>query len=86
VCFIIFYKSAAIELKIKRICDAFSANRYDLSNLNQSLELEKQEKDNLKEMLDVSILSMINVHCPLFLTAAGVDQDFKSLVAEYQLL
>ena len=55
-CFIIFYKSASIELKIKRICDAFSANRYDLSNLNQSFELEKQEKDNLKEMLDVSTL------------------------------
>jgi V-type H+-transporting ATPase subunit a len=40
VCFIIFYKSTAIEAKIKRICDAFSANRYDLSNLNKPNELD----------------------------------------------
>ena len=34
ICFIIFYKSQSIETKIKRICDAFNANRYDLNNLN----------------------------------------------------
>lgn len=52
VCFIIFYKSVAIEAKIKRICDAFSANRYDLANLNHPVELEKQQKQNQREMLD----------------------------------
>jgi V-type H+-transporting ATPase subunit a len=41
VCFIIFYKSAAIEKKIVRICDAFGANRYDLSNLNRPHELDR---------------------------------------------
>ena len=54
VCFIIFYKSTAIENKIKKICDAFSANRYDLSNLNNSQELEKQQQDNHRELVDVS--------------------------------
>lgn len=51
-CFIIFYKSAAIETKIKRICDAFSANRYDLSNLNKPHELDAQQQQNHREMLD----------------------------------
>ena len=53
-CFIIFYKSTAIESKIKRICDAFSANRYDLSNLNQTQELDKQQQDNFREMTEVN--------------------------------
>lgn len=53
VCFIIFYKSSAIESKIKRICDAFSANRYDLSNLSNTHELDKQTSDNFKDMNDV---------------------------------
>ena len=53
-CFIIFYKSTAIESKIKRICDAFSANRYDLSNLNQTQELDKQQQDNHREMTEVN--------------------------------
>lgn len=56
VCFIIFYKSTAIETKIKRICDAFSANRYDLSNLNMSSELDKQQQDNHREMTDAKIV------------------------------
>ena len=52
ICFIIFYKSQSIETKIKRICDAFNANRYDLSNLNRLDLLEKQQQDNLKELQD----------------------------------
>eukprot|EP01032_Pedospumella_encystans_P019110 gene19110-21736_t len=50
VCFIVFYKSSAIEAKIKRICDAFSANRYNLSDLNRPQELEYQQKQNHREM------------------------------------
>jgi V-type H+-transporting ATPase subunit a len=52
VCFIVFYKSSAIETKIKRICDAFSANRYNLSDLNRPQELEYQQKQNHREMVD----------------------------------
>ncbi len=51
-CFIIFYKSAAIETKIKRICDAFGANRYNLSDLNRPRELEEQQQRNYREMED----------------------------------
>lgn len=51
-CFIIFYKSASIETKIKRICDAFGANRYDLSNLNRPHELDAQQQQNHRELLD----------------------------------
>lgn len=52
VCFIIFYKSSAIEVKIKRICDAFSAHRYNLNDLNRPQELEYQQKQNHREMVE----------------------------------
>jgi V-type H+-transporting ATPase subunit a len=52
ICFIIFYKSSSIESKIRRICDAFSANRYDLSNLNRLNELEAQQKENHRELVE----------------------------------
>ena len=66
VCFIIFYKSTSIESKIKRICDAFSANRYDLSNLNQTQELDKQQQDNHREMTEVIKPSSILLHSILY--------------------
>jgi len=56
ICFIIFYKSASIETKIKRICDAFSANRYDLSNLNRTFELQGQQQKNHREMVDAKVV------------------------------
>ena len=65
-CFIIFYKSTAIESKIKRICDAFSANRYDLSNLNQTQELDKQQQDNHREMAEVQNFSIAYHYCNVF--------------------
>ena len=52
VCFIVFYKSAAIESKIVRICEAFSAHRYDLSELNRPDRLEGLQRSNHMEMLD----------------------------------
>ena len=52
VCFIIFYKSAAIEKKIHRICDAFGANRYDLSNLSRPHELDSLQQENHREMFE----------------------------------
>jgi V-type H+-transporting ATPase subunit a len=39
VCFIVFYKSAAIEAKIRRVCDAFNANRYTYGTLHTNLIL-----------------------------------------------
>lgn len=56
VCFIIFYKSVAIEGKIKRICDAFNANRYDLTNLNHPKALETLQAANQREMLDAKVV------------------------------
>lgn len=50
--FIIYYKSTAIEGKIKRICDAFSAHRYDLHNLDRPRELEQQQQSNYRELED----------------------------------
>ncbi|KAJ1420219.1 V-type ATPase, V0 complex, 116kDa subunit family, partial [Ochromonadaceae sp. CCMP2298] len=56
VCFIIFFKSTAIEAKIRRICDAFSANRYDMSDLNRPKELEYKQKQNQREMQEAKVV------------------------------
>jgi V-type H+-transporting ATPase subunit a len=56
--FIIFYKSQAIEGKIKRICDSFNCRRFDLTDLDRPhLLLEKQESNHkdireAKQVLD----------------------------------
>ena len=52
VVFIVFYKSSSIESKIKRICDAFSAHRYDLRNFDAPRELEAQQQVNNRELED----------------------------------
>lgn len=51
-CFIIFYKSAAIEGKIKKICEGFAANRYDLANLHRPAIMESIQQQNYRELLD----------------------------------
>ena len=56
VCFIIFYKSSAIETKIKRICDAFNAHRYNLNDLNRPQELDYQQKQNHREMTEAKTI------------------------------
>jgi len=48
-CFIIFYKSAAIEAKLKRICDSFSANRYDLTEIHRPDVIKGIQEQNLRE-------------------------------------
>eukprot|EP00595_Chromulina_sp_UTEXLB2642_P002985 CAMPEP_0196767516 /NCGR_PEP_ID=MMETSP1095-20130614/41710_1 /TAXON_ID=96789 ORGANISM="Chromulina nebulosa, Strain UTEXLB2642" /NCGR_SAMPLE_ID=MMETSP1095 /ASSEMBLY_ACC=CAM_ASM_000446 /LENGTH=876 /DNA_ID=CAMNT_0042135939 /DNA_START=84 /DNA_END=2711 /DNA_ORIENTATION=+ len=68
VCFIIFYKSEAIEIKIKRICDAFAANRYDLSNLNRINELEAQKQNNYRELIEAKGVLDSNTEARLRLT------------------
>jgi V-type H+-transporting ATPase subunit a len=65
VCFIIFYKSIALEQKIKRICDAFNANRYDLTNLHRPNELESQQNQNQREMLDAKTVLDKNTEAKL---------------------
>jgi V-type H+-transporting ATPase subunit a len=65
ICFIIFYKSTSIETKIKRICDAFNAHRFDLSNLNQMAELEAQQNQNQKEMLEAKTIIDKNIETRL---------------------
>jgi len=56
VVFIVFYKSAAIEGKIKRICDAFSAHRFDLRNLDRPQDIEAQEQANGRELQDAKVV------------------------------
>lgn len=52
VVFIIFYKSVAIESKIKKICDAFSAHRFDVRNLDNPKDLDQQQQLNHRELED----------------------------------
>lgn len=50
--FLILYKSSAIEGKIKRICDAFAAHRFDLPNLDRRRDVENQMQSNQRELED----------------------------------
>jgi V-type H+-transporting ATPase subunit a len=52
VVFVIFFKSSAIETKVKRICDAFSAHRFDVKKLDRPRELEQQQDANHRELED----------------------------------
>jgi V-type H+-transporting ATPase subunit a len=56
VCFIIFYKSLAIEMKIKKICDAFSASRYELRDLNNPHRMSAQLQENQRELKDAKVV------------------------------
>lgn len=53
-CFIVFYKSTAIEMKIKKICDAFGVNRYNLNNLYRPQELDSQLSENESEIVQAT--------------------------------
>ncbi|KAL7580115.1 hypothetical protein ACA910_012875 [Epithemia clementina (nom. ined.)] len=50
--FIIFYKSESIESKLKKICDAFSAHRYSLPDMDDSPAVEKMLTENAQELVD----------------------------------
>ena len=50
--FIIFYKSEAIEQKLKKICDAFSAHRYSLPDMDDSTAVDKMLTENAQELVD----------------------------------
>lgn len=50
--FIIFYKSESIESKLKRICDAFSAHRYSLPDMDDAGSVDKMLTENAQELVD----------------------------------
>ena len=50
--FICFYKSSAIETKLRKICDAFSAHRYSLPDMNDDHAVSKMLADNAGELSD----------------------------------
>jgi V-type H+-transporting ATPase subunit a len=50
--FLIFYKSATIEMKLKRICDAFMAHRYTLPDMDDLGTVQKLLEENRSELVD----------------------------------
>jgi V-type H+-transporting ATPase subunit a len=50
--FLIFFKSATIETKLKRICDAFMAHRYTLPDMDDLDTVQKLLDENRKELID----------------------------------
>ena len=50
--FIIFYKSESIEIKLKKICDAFQAHRYSLPDMDDASSVDKMLTENAQELVD----------------------------------
>jgi len=50
--FIIFYKSASIEAKLKKICDAFLAHRYSLPDMDDAPAVDRMLTENAQELVD----------------------------------
>lgn len=50
--FIIFYKSESIEMKLKKICDAFSAHRYSLPDMDDAPSVDRMLTENAQELVD----------------------------------
>ena len=63
VVFIIFYQSAVIESKIKRVCDAFGARRYTIPDVaeDEGVALAGAMRANLRELVGVIITVVIIV-------------------------
>jgi V-type H+-transporting ATPase subunit a len=61
VCFIMFFKSAAMEVKLKRICDAFAANRYDVSAIHNADVMRHLSQQNQREMKDTKTILDANI-------------------------
>lgn len=58
--FIIFYKSESIETKLKKICDAFSAHRYSLPDMDDASSVDKMLTENAQELVDSRTVLMKN--------------------------
>jgi len=50
--FLVFFKSAAIEIKLKKICDAFMAHRYTLPDMDDMTNLHRLLDQNRTELTD----------------------------------
>ena len=50
--FIIFYKSESIEVKLKKICDAFAAHRYSLPDMDDAPSVDRMLTENAQELVD----------------------------------
>ena len=50
--FIIFYKSESIEIKLKKICDAFQAHRYSLPDMDDAESVDTMLTENAQELVD----------------------------------
>jgi V-type H+-transporting ATPase subunit a len=50
--FIVFYKSASIESKLKKICDAFMAHRYSLPDMDDGPAIDRMLTENAQELVD----------------------------------
>ncbi|CAN0039443.1 unnamed protein product [Ectocarpus sp. 4 AP-2014] len=72
--FIIFYKAAAIESKIKKICEAFRAKRYDLPEMDDGEGVKKLMYDNYGEMHDARVVLLKNRDARMSLCATAADR------------
>ena len=68
VIFWVFYKSSSIESKIQRICDAFGAKRYDVSEVQHPEALARIHQTNFKEMQEAKKILSISSDTRLKLT------------------
>lgn len=50
--FIVFFKSLAIETKLKKICDAFLAHRYSLPDMDDAPSVDRMLTENAQELVD----------------------------------
>lgn len=58
------WQAAAIEAKVKKICDAFKARLYPLPNMDEPSAVKKLMNDNYTEMHDarVVLLKVSSIH------------------------
>jgi V-type H+-transporting ATPase subunit a len=61
--FIIFYKSESIEAKLKKICDAFSAHRYSLPDMDDAPSVDRMLTENAQELVDSRTVLLKNQDC-----------------------
>lgn len=50
--FIVFYKSQAIEVKLKKICGAFQAHRYSIPDMDDTTSVDNMLTENSQELVD----------------------------------
>eukprot|EP00537_Pseudo-nitzschia_pungens_P003976 CAMPEP_0172369544 /NCGR_PEP_ID=MMETSP1060-20121228/33243_1 /TAXON_ID=37318 /ORGANISM="Pseudo-nitzschia pungens, Strain cf. cingulata" /LENGTH=863 /DNA_ID=CAMNT_0013094491 /DNA_START=302 /DNA_END=2893 /DNA_ORIENTATION=+ len=58
--FLVFYKSKAIESKLRKICDAFQAHRYNLPDMDDLDTVDQLMEQNQRELLDSRTVLLTN--------------------------